>query len=195
MDFAYGCMARTPCVHHALPRPMVVLVDAVTHCTRKSVYPRKIVRFPHRMKPGMHNKAIALLRLLRTEYDAAYYVKIDDDVNISKIVRYEQAVLRTRASYYGKCVVGYPLVMKTTLTRVSYAQGGIYVLSNVSIRHVLHKHRSVVSRWDALFQTPMGNRRRLDEDALVGGVLYMANINLTCATIILVHGCKTCDYT
>ena len=133
-DFVYGCMSRTPCIHHSLPNPMVLLVDRLQGCAQDPLYPRQIAHFQDKLLSGMHNKAFVLLKLLHKHYDARYYVKIDSDVDVSNIKKYEHHVSMVQPTYFGQCVRNFPLVVRLPPhNTVIYAQGGIYVLSKVNI--------------------------------------------------------------
>lgn len=193
-DVVYGCMSRTPCVHHALRRPLLVLTDSIGTCRLAPRGVREFRHFKERMKAGMHNKAFELLTQLRGSFDARYYVKIDTDVDTSNVNTFESRLKALRADYYGVCVTTFMLRHADTGALTPYAQGGTYALSNRSMRLVVSGYRSMVHRWHSLFTTPGGNRRRIDEDAVTGAILWFARVNLTCAARTMRHGCKRCDY-
>ena len=195
-EIVYGCMSRTPCVHETLPRRLLVLYDELRPC---GISPARHIRvhYPSPMIRGMHRKTFTLLTLMRALYDATFYVKVDTDVDMRRLLEYEQSLVSDtrnarQTCYYGPCVVDFPLYLRSSSRRkeIKYVLGGVYALGRQSIDVLVRHYITVSTAWHQLFCTPKGGRRKRDEDAMVGGILYLQNIFPTCSHPVMPHGCS-----
>ena len=195
----------------------------IHECAKAPRGPRQVRLFTkfHKTMHVQLQKMIQLLHLLRRAYDAQYYVKLDDDVDIASHELYEHTLLTLRPRYYGTCSKSYSLLHTADRHIVRYVES-TYALSNASVGVLTMRGLipGVLQRFDDLFRSLRNRTRRRAEDSVVGAALYFgAGTTSTCTNMYLFdnathdqiakptlrlpnerlphlpHGCKSCDYT
>lgn len=130
---------------------------------------------PQRISNILHATVGLFTKMLRLHPTARHYVKIDCDTFVKDPFELEAFLLKRNPDYWGSCDNTLNF-LKINGTSFSYAQGGIYSLSQNVVRPVLREASQI-----AMTKDPQTVGYGYNEDAMIGAACMQLGIPLTCA--------------